>query len=90
MGGVNIYLHGFLTSKLDGCEWSALHSACFITGERVTYYPLNRELGSSLLTNELKNADWCVVNMEAARLSAMLLRGVITRRKKYFVIETVG
>jgi len=33
-GGVEIKLHAFLTSGLDGSEWSASHLSCFTSRER--------------------------------------------------------
>jgi hypothetical protein len=33
-GGVEVYLHAFLTSALDGSEWSASRPGHFIHGER--------------------------------------------------------
>jgi hypothetical protein len=35
-GGVDVYIHIFLTSVLVGCEWSASRSGRFIPGERAT------------------------------------------------------
>jgi hypothetical protein len=32
-GGAEVYLHAFLTSALDGGEWSASHTGRFIPGE---------------------------------------------------------
>jgi len=32
-GGVEIQLHAFLTSALDGGDWSASHAGCFTLGE---------------------------------------------------------
>jgi hypothetical protein len=32
--GVEVHLYEFLTSALDGCEWSALCPGRFTTGER--------------------------------------------------------
>jgi hypothetical protein len=34
IGGVEVQLHAFLTSALDGGEWSASHPGCFTPGER--------------------------------------------------------
>jgi len=28
-GGLELKLHAFMTSSLDGCEWSASHLSCF-------------------------------------------------------------
>jgi hypothetical protein len=33
-GGVDVYIHIYLTSSLDGAEWSASHSGRFTPGER--------------------------------------------------------
>jgi hypothetical protein len=33
-GGVEVWLHAFLTSALDGGEWSASCHGCFTPGER--------------------------------------------------------
>jgi hypothetical protein len=33
-GGVDVYIHTFLTSALVGGEWSVSRSCCFTTGER--------------------------------------------------------
>jgi len=33
-GGVNVELHAFLTSALDGHEWSASRRGCFSSKER--------------------------------------------------------
>jgi hypothetical protein len=39
-GGVEEYLHAFLTSALDGGEWLALRPGCFTSGLRApgTYW----------------------------------------------------
>lgn len=42
--GVEVWLHAFLTSALDGGEWSAFRPGRFIPGER-TPVPINRRLG---------------------------------------------
>jgi hypothetical protein len=33
-GGVDVYIHIFLTLALVGGEWSASHPSCFTPGER--------------------------------------------------------
>jgi hypothetical protein len=42
--GVEIQLHAFLTSALDGGEWSASHPGRF-TPREIPWYPLDRRLG---------------------------------------------
>jgi hypothetical protein len=44
-GGVDVYNHIFLTSALDGGEWSAPRPCRFTPGERVPGFPLDRRLG---------------------------------------------
>jgi hypothetical protein len=45
-GGVEVQLHAFLTSKLDGGEYSASHPGSrFTARERALAHPLNRRLG---------------------------------------------
>jgi hypothetical protein len=44
VGGVEVQLHSFLTSALDGGEWSASRPYRF-TPEKEYRYPLNRRLG---------------------------------------------
>jgi hypothetical protein len=43
-GGVKIYLHVFLTSALDGGEWSASRPGRFTPGGKSLRYPLERRL----------------------------------------------
>jgi hypothetical protein len=43
-GGVDVYIHIFLTSALAGGEWSALRSDRFNPGKGPRY-PLDRRLG---------------------------------------------
>jgi hypothetical protein len=44
-GGVDVYIHIFLTSTLAGDEWLVSRSVRFTTGERAPRYPLDRRLG---------------------------------------------
>jgi hypothetical protein len=44
-GGVKVQLLAFVTSVLDGCEWSALFPDPFYPLERGQQCPLNRRLG---------------------------------------------
>jgi hypothetical protein len=44
-GGVDVYLHIFLTSALAGGEWSASRTSCFTFGEGSPQYPLDMRLG---------------------------------------------
>jgi hypothetical protein len=44
IGGMEVYLHAFLNSALDGDEWSASSSSRFIRRERVPWHPLDRRL----------------------------------------------
>jgi hypothetical protein len=46
IGGMEVYLHVFLTSALDGSEWSASRPDPFTPGVRAPgRYPLHRMLG---------------------------------------------
>jgi len=42
---VDVDIHAFLTSALDGGEWLASHPHCFTSKERAPPYPVNRRLG---------------------------------------------
>jgi hypothetical protein len=42
-GEIDVHVHLFLTSALDGVEWSASHPGCFDPWER-NLYQLNRRL----------------------------------------------
>jgi len=44
-GGVEIWLHTFLTLALDGGEWSASCPGCFLA--KSPQYPLDRRLGEA-------------------------------------------
>jgi hypothetical protein len=44
-GGVDVYIHIFLTSALVGGEWSVSRSGRFIFWEKLPRYPLDRSLG---------------------------------------------
>jgi hypothetical protein len=44
-GGVNVWIHIFLTLVLVGGEWSASRPSRFTPGERAPRYPLDRRLG---------------------------------------------
>jgi hypothetical protein len=44
-GAVEVYLHVFLASEVDGGEWSASRTGRFTTGERAPRYSLDRRLG---------------------------------------------
>jgi len=43
--GMEVYLHAFLTSAVDGGEWSASQTNHFINGVKSSQYPLDRRLG---------------------------------------------
>jgi hypothetical protein len=42
--GMDVYLHTFLTSVLDGGEWSASHWPLYYWGKS-PWYPMDRRLG---------------------------------------------
>jgi hypothetical protein len=42
-GGLDVYLHTFITSVLDECKWLASHSARFIPGEGNSWTVRRRE-----------------------------------------------
>jgi hypothetical protein len=42
---MEVWLHAFLISALDGDEWPTSRPGRFTPGERTTQYPLNRRLG---------------------------------------------
>jgi hypothetical protein len=44
-GGAEVWLHAFLTSALDGGEWSASRPYRFTPRKRALWYSLNRRLG---------------------------------------------
>jgi hypothetical protein len=44
-GGVDVYIHTFLTLALAGGEWSASCPGRFTPWERAPHYPLDRRLG---------------------------------------------
>jgi hypothetical protein len=52
-GGVEVLLHAFLTSALDGREWLASRPGCLIPEER-TPIPLDRGLDRARLDVEAK------------------------------------
>jgi hypothetical protein len=43
--GAEVYLHAFLSSALDGGEWSALRPGRFTPREMAPCFPLNRRVG---------------------------------------------
>jgi hypothetical protein len=43
--GMEVYLHAFLTSALDGGQWSASRPSRFTPREGAPRYPLDRRLG---------------------------------------------
>jgi hypothetical protein len=43
-GGVEIYLHAFLTSALDGGEWSSSDPYRFTPRKKIPLYPLDKKL----------------------------------------------
>jgi hypothetical protein len=45
--GEEVYHHVFLTSTLDGSEWSASHTGRFTSQGKSPWYPLDRRLGGS-------------------------------------------
>jgi hypothetical protein len=45
--GVEVPLHAFLTSVLDGGEWSASRPGCFTPQGKSPWYALDRRLGGS-------------------------------------------
>ena len=53
VGGVEVYLHSFLTSAIDGGEWSASHSV------RFSHNPWNRRLGGSIAGRDVLGGFWC-------------------------------
>jgi hypothetical protein len=44
-GGVEVYIHAFLTLTLGRCEWSASLPGHFAPLERFPRYPMDRRLG---------------------------------------------
>jgi hypothetical protein len=43
-GKMEVWFNAFLTSWLDGGEWSASHPSCFTPRENAPHYPLDRRL----------------------------------------------
>jgi hypothetical protein len=48
---MEMQLHVFLTSALDGGEWSSFHaSSPLLLGQELVVYPLNRRLGEPFIS----------------------------------------
>jgi hypothetical protein len=54
--GVKVYLHTFLTSSLDGGEWSVSRPGRFTPGETATRYSLGRSQSRYGRNGEEKNS----------------------------------
>jgi len=64
-GGLELKLHAFMTSALDGCEWSASHLGCFTrmggTWRQSVYYGEEKILALPGIDDQLHG--WPALNL---------------------------
>jgi len=82
--GVEAYLHAFLTSELDGSEWSASLPAALYHRENNCRYPLDTKLRQPVLTRHRKDPNLC-------RVSKSRRSGFDSRQGlRFFLLATVS